>query len=540
MKRIKVEDSWVRRFYFASAFVACLTLVGGNTAFAQLEITEVMFNPIDDNVWEWIEVRNTGGSSVDLNGYLGFNLGDIELTAPNPTINNALAQNTVIGAGQVAVIYDANYGSGNAPMGNPNNFVDADFRSAWGLAPTVPLIGANFWPGLSNTTGSQGQSIGFWPDAATYAMDISPVEDPDNPGTFINRVTSFANTAFSLDYSGNYYIDLIPDPVPGPPFPADDGMSSITWTGNGSNQIGSNWTLSVSGSNGAVTSVPVQVPGFINSDADIGNPGIVPTGTPGTAGLYFSEIMFNPASPEDDWEWVELYNSTLSAVDLSGYIFDDDDNPEIATGNIASGSIAAGGTAILYNADDVSSADFAAAWGGSLNLVGVTTWPALGNSSGDAIVLKNGSGTTVASQSFLAADGFPNANGSSISPFDLSSDLADGGNWDLSLDGDSIGSFNANLVADPGGMVPLHAGGDVGSPGSFGVVVGIPGDFDMDGNVDGNDFLVWQRNPAVGNLSDWQSNYGTPLSATIGAVPEPATLVMLGLALMPLTCGRKR
>ena len=48
----------------------------------------------------------------------------------------------MIGPGQVAVIYDANYGSSFAPTANPNNFVDANFRNAYGLAPSVPLIGA--------------------------------------------------------------------------------------------------------------------------------------------------------------------------------------------------------------------------------------------------------------------------------------------------------------------------------------------------------------------------------------------------------------
>jgi hypothetical protein len=58
--------------------------------------------------------------------------------------------------------------------------------------------------------------------------------------------------------------------------------------------------------------------------------------------------------------------------------------------------------------------------------------------------------------------------------------------------------------------------------------VGIPGDFDGDEDVDGRDFLLWQRNPAVGNLADWQNNYGTGGGLTaVTAVPEPSNLMLL-------------
>ncbi len=55
------------------------------------------------------------------------------------------------------------------------------------------------------------------------------------------------------------------------------------------------------------------------------------------------------------------------------------------------------------------------------------------------------------------------------------------------------------------------------------------GDFDFDGVVDGRDFLLWQRNPSVGNLSDWQANYGAGSLASSRAVPEPASIILLSL-----------
>lgn len=67
---------------------------------------------------------------------------------------------------------------------------------------------------------------------------------------------------------------------------------------------------------------------------------------------------------------------------------------------------------------------------------------------------------------------------------------------------------------------------------------GLTGDFDNDGDVDGRDFLLWQRgespNPFNWNdLAAWQTKYGTgmlvsalrlPPSALDVAVPEPSTL----------------
>ncbi|NOY30824.1 MAG: hypothetical protein GXP28_11845 [Planctomycetes bacterium] len=59
------------------------------------------------------------------------------------------------------------------------------------------------------------------------------------------------------------------------------------------------------------------------------------------------------------------------------------------------------------------------------------------------------------------------------------------------------------------------------------------GDFDQDGDVDGADFLAWQRGfPAIYNGTDlltWETNFGTPSSsgsALFLAVPEPTALAL--------------
>jgi hypothetical protein len=57
----------------------------------------------------------------------------------------------------------------------------------------------------------------------------------------------------------------------------------------------------------------------------------------------------------------------------------------------------------------------------------------------------------------------------------------------------------------------------------------LPGDFDNDGDVDGRDFLIWQRNSDVGDLNDWQANYGDSIAATsslLGTIPEPTVCTL--------------
>ena len=66
------------------------------------------------------------------------------------------------------------------------------------------------------------------------------------------------------------------------------------------------------------------------------------------------------------------------------------------------------------------------------------------------------------------------------------------------------------------------------------------GDFDLDCDVDGLDFLEWQRDTNVGSLSGWETNYGvSETMVLVTAVPEPAT-VTLALAGVFLAASRYR
>jgi hypothetical protein len=63
-----------------------------------------------------------------------------------------------------------------------------------------------------------------------------------------------------------------------------------------------------------------------------------------------------------------------------------------------------------------------------------------------------------------------------------------------------------------------------------------PGDFDIDGDVDGADFLAWQRgnspnSGSAGDLAIWKANFGSGASTVnAGSVPEPSTLGLILVA----------
>ncbi len=72
------------------------------------------------------------------------------------------------------------------------------------------------------------------------------------------------------------------------------------------------------------------------------------------------------------------------------------------------------------------------------------------------------------------------------------------------------------------------------------------GDFNLDGLVDGQDFLDWQLNLATfdaADLADWELNYGFnnmgPLAGS-SAVPEPASIALIGLGLSIVSLRRRR
>lgn len=91
-------------------------------------------------------------------------------------------------------------------------------------------------------------------------------------------------------------------------------------------------------------------------------------------------------------------------------------------------------------------------------------------------------------------------------------------------EGAIVGNFGEDLFI-------TYAAGD-GNDVALYTSVHTPGDFDGDGDVDGADFLVWQRNTDAGSLEAWQSNFGHAPNSGLLAVPEPASAVLIGMAVL--------
>lgn len=363
-----------------AAAVEVLLNLGAGSAHAQLEnlqITEVLFNAFGSSEakYEWVEVRNVGGTDIDLDGYTFQDIGDSIPETAFPIDPNVLntssggdAANTIVPAGGVAVLYNA----------FQFNYDDSRFRAGWNLDPSVPIIAVDFFPSLGNS--NSGRQVGFW-DTTTNFDDYF-ADAPLDGGNHV--IVSFNEAALHLDYQTTAN------------FPASTDGVSITWTGNGDINDGSNWMLSADGVNGASTSIDTFLDGGsrINGE-DFGSPNLVPAGTP-APGLLITEIMVDPGegpeqgagSGNNDFEWIEIYNNTGSNIDFSAtpYVFDDNDDAALMEANVTSGSVANGATAVLFDDGLVTIADMVTMWGPG-NYVPVSNWTSLTNGGGDTIAL---------------------------------------------------------------------------------------------------------------------------------------------------------
>lgn len=231
--------------------------------------------------------------------------------------------------------------------------------------------------------------------------------------------------------------------------------------------------------------------------------------------IVISEIMYNPDSEESEpgiGEWIEIVNTGSESTDIGRWRFSDED--AATWGEIPAGTtLLPNQAAVLFDEEFADAATFRSEWSVPTELIVIgIPWGNLANSPSDEneiLELKDDLGLPMDQVNFDDANGWPsdNPDGASIYLIDLLADNNVGSNWSRS----SIG-----VDAAVSAVGPTFSTSDVGSPG----FVPVSADFDGDQDVDGFDFLVWQRGFSVHygseDLSNWESTYGGG-AATIGA-----------------------
>jgi hypothetical protein len=262
-------------------------------------------------------------------------------------------------------------------------------------------------------------------------------------------------------------------------------------------------------------------------------------------------MLFRRGAGTFDFDFAQMNQTSIPADELAG-IFG---GPETgAAPNLSANSGNNSGTAYGVAFDNSNTAgitggtaasDPVAAQAVSTGIEIAIPLSALGNPTGDIKVSAfiNGANHDYVSNQFLGGLTAPANN--------LGSDGA--GNFffaDKNLDGNftSADDYDGNLTdgfANSGsdalgvGLINLNnfAGDQYFTVSN---VAATDGDFDNDGDVDGRDFLLWQRGQSdtalsPTDLANWQTEYGNGTLTSITAVPEPNSLALLGLA--AAACG---
>lgn len=193
-----------------------------------------------------------------------------------------------------------------------------------------------------------------------------------------------------------------------------------------------------------------------------------------SANVVFTEIFYNLNGSENGaTEWVEIYNSGASSVDMSGWVYGDAQDNTFAGAFGAGTVLGAGEVAIIaFQSESV----FQSIWGSGIRVLQIDTAITLANgatATNEEIVLLNADGVIVDAVNFEnGSNGWPgDANGASISllPSALDASLNDtGASWATTLVG--VNGGREALILNPdianASVLDVSSAGVVPAPGA--------------------------------------------------------------------------
>jgi autotransporter-associated beta strand protein len=229
----------------------------------------------------------------------------------------------------------------------------------------------------------------------------------------------------------------------------------------------------------------------------------------------------------------------------TGTLTKNGDSTQILSGNNSLGPVALSAGSLLFNGSNTTGA--ITVDGGTLGGTGSVSGAVTVNSTGHlapgasigpiglgALTLNAGSVLDIelgapGTSDLMNISGALTLNGGSVNLVDMGG--LDVGTYTLALYSSKVGSV-ANLGAPIG---PSNFNYKLTASGNFlSLFVSLPGDFDLDGTVDGNDYAVWRKTDGTQADYDlWRANYGRAVGSGSGAglggsanVPEPAAILL--------------
>ena len=228
---------------------------------------------------------------------------------------------------------------------------------------------------------------------------------------------------------------------------SDDGVN-LSGSGGAGAAGGYGGVAGVAGTGAAAGAAGQAGGGSGGSGNAAGSSGAAGTGGAGgsagaSSSLIVTEMMVNPKNVTDDLgEYVELYNTTDAAIDLSGYeLYDGFNNTHVISKSVI---VPAKGYALLARNGDPKQ-------NGGLFPDYVYDNFFLSNTK-DAVKLKDKSGKVVASVEYTGSAPWPASDGAALELSDLSKDPADPASWTLAKN--RYGTGDLGTPGGPNGYGP--------------------------------------------------------------------------------------